>query len=308
MLGFSPIASTPIGFANTQTGAPIDTTAPTMAGAITVSSQTSGGFTLSWLTASDNVGVVGYKVSIDGGTSYTDVGNVLTSPRSGLTAATTYNVRVYAYDAAANAATPLTTTATTLSAADTTPPVMTGTISITSITSGGFTLSYSAATDNVGVIGYEVSVDTGTPSYGIVGNVLSVAKTGLVASTSYTVRVRAYDAAGLYSNVLTTVATTSQGQTLATSLTLTFKDRTGAVRAGLTGMKWAFFDQNTPDAMLAPTAKGTAASTNTSGILSLNVTGTQLVPGAAGWLIFSNSDGTATQSNLISFAGPCVVA
>ena len=94
----------------------------------------------------------------------------------------------------------------------------------------------------------------------------------------------------------------------ATSVTLTFKDRTGAVRANLTGMKWAFFDQTTPDTLLAPTAKGTGATTNSSGVLTLNITGTQLAVGSRGWLIFSNSDGTATQSNLISFAGPCVVA
>jgi hypothetical protein len=94
----------------------------------------------------------------------------------------------------------------------------------------------------------------------------------------------------------------------ATSLTLTFKDRTGAVRANLTGMKWAFFDQITPDSLLAPTAKGTGATTNASGVLTLNITGTQLAAGGKGWLIFTNSDGTTTQSNLISFTGPCVVA
>lgn len=299
--------ATPLSLAVT-TATAADGTAPVMTGPITISSQTASSFVMSWPAASDNVGVTGYKVSTDGGSTYVDVGNVLTSTRSGLTAATTFNVRVYAYDAANNTATPLTTTATTLASADTTAPVMTGTISVTAINSGGFTFSYAAGTDNVAVTGYEVSVDTGTASYTSVGNVLSVAKVNLAASTQYNIRVRAFDAAGLRSNVLTTTATTAAAQQLASSLTLTFKNRAGVVQASLTGMKWAFFDAATPDALFSPSAKGTGASTNASGILVLNVTGTQLPPGSTGWLVFSNSDGTATQSNLISFAGPCVVA
>lgn len=299
--------ATPLSLAVT-TATAADSAAPTMNGSITVSAQSTSGFTLSWPAASDNAGVTGYKVSTDNGVSYVDVGNVLTSTRSGLSAGTTYNVRVYAYDAAGNTATPLTATATTTSAADATAPVMTGTISVTAINSGGFTFSYAAATDNVAITGYEVSVDTGVASYANVGNVLSVAKVNLASSTLYNIRVRAFDAAGNRSNVLTTTATTLAAQSLASSLTLTFKNRAGVVQASLTGMKWAFFDASTPDGLGAPSAKGTGATTNSSGILVLNVTGTQLVPGATGWLVFSNSDGTATQGNLISFAGPCVVA
>jgi chitodextrinase len=286
-----------------------DGSAPVMNGAITISSQTTSSFVMSWPAATDNVGVAGYKVSTDGGNTYADVGNVLTSTRSGLTAATTYNVRVYAYDAAGNAASPLTATATTTAAVtDTTAPVMSGTIGVSSINSGGFTFSYSVGTDNTAITGYEVSVDTGTASYTSVGNVLSVAKVNLSPSTQYNIRVRALDAAGNRSNVLTTTATTAAAQQLASTLTLTFKNRAGVVQANLTGMKWAFFDSVTPDALGAPSAKGTGASTNSSGILVLNVTGTQLPPGSIGWLVFSNSDGTTTQSNLISFAGPCTVA
>lgn len=92
---------------------PEDTTPPMMNGAITVSAITSSGFTLSWSAGSDNTAVTGYEVSIDGGTSYTNIGNVLTVTETGLTASTLYNNKVRAYDAAGNQAIPLSATATT---------------------------------------------------------------------------------------------------------------------------------------------------------------------------------------------------
>ena len=284
-----------------------DTTIPTMVGVISVGTITTASFVISWQAATDNVAVTGYKVSIDGGTTYTDVGKVLTSTRTGLTAATTYNVKVYAYDAAGNASAPLTATVATTSSSDITAPVMAGSVIVSFITSGGFTFSYTAGNDNVGITGYEASIVTGIESYASVGNVLTSTKTGLLPSTLYNVRVRAFDAAGNRSNVITTTVTTAVAQQFATNLTLVFKNRAGVIQASLTGMKWAFFDTATPDGMTTPSAKGTGASTSISGVIALNITGTKLPPGGIGWLIFSNSDGTPTQGNLISFAGPCVV-
>jgi hypothetical protein len=79
--------------------------------------------------------------------------------------------------------------------ADATPPVLTGAITASGISTAGFTISWPAATDNVGVTGYEYSVDGGS-SWNDAGNVLTKAIAGLSASTAYGVRVRAYDAAG----------------------------------------------------------------------------------------------------------------
>jgi len=399
---------------NSMYTASSDTTAPVMVGSLSSSNVTTTSFTLAWQAATDAVGVTGYEVSLDNGSTYTDAGNVLTVTKTGLTQATVYNAKVRAYDAAGNRATSLSLSVTTATSSDTTAPIlsnatasatgqttatgnvstdeaggtlfylantsatatadlvkgtglstsvtalgaqtvnltgltpgtlyylhflhrdaatvrndsivantnsftttassdtvapiMTGAVSVTAINSGGFTFSYTAATDNVAATGYEASVDTGTASYTSVGNVTSVAKVNLSPSTLYNIRVRAFDAAGNRSNIISTTATTAAVQSLASAVTLTFKNRAGVVQANLTGMKWAFFDAVTPDALNAPSAKGTGASTNSSGILTLNITGTQLPPGSTGWLIFSNSDGTASQSNLISFAGPCVVA
>jgi hypothetical protein len=171
-----------------------DTTAPVMTGAITVSGQTSSGFTLAWPAATDAVGVTGYEVD-NGSGAYASVGTALTLVVTGKTAATGHAVRVRAKDAAGNYATPLTATATTSAAADTTAPVMTGEITVSAVTASGATLAWPAATDAVGVTGYECSINGGS-TYSDVGTARTVTVSGRPASTAHAVRVRAYDAAG----------------------------------------------------------------------------------------------------------------
>ena len=100
---------------------PADTTAPTMQGQLTVSNVTDVSALVSWQNALDNVGVVSYEVSINGGTSYMDVSSARQYQMSGLTASTTYQVRVRAVDAAGNRSVPLSLAVTT-NAATVTPP------------------------------------------------------------------------------------------------------------------------------------------------------------------------------------------
>jgi hypothetical protein len=94
----------------------LDTTAPVMTGSISISNVTTAGATISWPTATDGVGVVGYQYSINGGTAYIDVGAARTVTVSGRPASTAHQVRVRAYDAAGNRATPLAASFTTLAA------------------------------------------------------------------------------------------------------------------------------------------------------------------------------------------------
>jgi hypothetical protein len=102
------------------------------------------------------------------------------------------------------------------------------------------------------------------------------------------------------SGVLTagTLATTASG-------TLTLDGSTPA--ASLTGLRWAFFDQVTPDVLSAPVAKGAGATTDASGNFSVSITGTTLLAGAVGFLIIDNTDGT-TATNFKGYAGPLVVS
>ena len=94
---------------------------------------------------------------------------------------------------------------------DTTPPTLTGTLSLGSGTSSTQVISWPSGSDDIGVAGYEYSVGG---SYISMGNVLTYTITGLTASTAYTVSVRAYDAAGNRStpaitNTFTTAAASS---------------------------------------------------------------------------------------------------
>lgn len=89
-------------FAALTVGAPSDTTAPTLGGSIAIGAVTSSSIALSWQAATDNIGVTGYEVSGDGGTTYASVGNALTATLTGLAAGTTYALRVRAFDAAGN--------------------------------------------------------------------------------------------------------------------------------------------------------------------------------------------------------------
>jgi hypothetical protein len=91
-----------------------DTTPPTLTGTLTVSALTATGYTLSWPAGTDNVAVTGYEYSLDGGTTWTSVGNVLTTNISGRTPGTTDQVAVRAFDASGNRSAPPLSTSVTL--------------------------------------------------------------------------------------------------------------------------------------------------------------------------------------------------
>lgn len=106
----------------------------------------------------------------------------------------------------------------------------------------------------------------------------------------------------------TTAATlTVNAAALTVTITLTTDGTTPA--ASLTGLKWAFFDQVTPDLFLAPVAKGAIETTDGSGVLVIPITGTSLIAGQTGWLTITNSNGSASQSPAHkAFSGPAVLA
>jgi hypothetical protein len=95
---------------------------------------------------------------------------------------------------------------------DTTAPVMTGEITVSAITTSGAMLSCPAATDAVGVAGYEYSIDGGE-NYSLIANAArTVAVSGRPASTAHAVRMRAFDAAGNRATPLSASFTTLAAQ------------------------------------------------------------------------------------------------
>ncbi|NUT20932.1 MAG: beta-glucosidase [Hamadaea sp.] len=91
---------------------------------------------------------------------------------------------------------------------DTSPPTAPGTPTASAITSSGATLTWSAASDNVGVTGYDVL--NGSTVIGTSGTTSAVL-TGLTPSTAYSLTVRARDAAGNLSPSSAPVTFTTSG-------------------------------------------------------------------------------------------------
>ena len=172
-----------------------DTQPPTTPTGLTLKTATATSLTLSWNAATDNVGVAGYQVWLGNqavkvtATSYTF---------AGLPPSTAYNATVRAYDAAGNYSTLAPVLAVkTLSSngQDVTPPSQPANLAASTTSSSGFTVSWTASTDNVGVVGYQVWI--GNVATKVSGTSYTAA--GLVAGSAYNVTVRAYDAAGNWS-------------------------------------------------------------------------------------------------------------
>lgn len=99
-----------------RSGSGGDTDPPVMQGEIAVSGLTDTSFTTAVDPATDAVGVTGYQVSQDGGSTWIDKVLARTHTHAGLSPQTTYAVRWRARDAAGNWATPLAKAVTTQAA------------------------------------------------------------------------------------------------------------------------------------------------------------------------------------------------
>jgi bacillolysin len=183
-----------------------DTQAPTTPGNLTASNITETSTGLSWSASSDNVGVTGYDVYVDGNLDGSTANTSYTV--NGLSASTTYNMEVVAKDAAGNTSSPASINVTTLDPpADTQAPSTPGNLSASNTTQTSTDLSWTASSDNVGVTGYDVYVDG---SYDGSSSTTSYTVSGLNASTTYLMEVIAKDAAGNTSSPAS-VNVTTQG-------------------------------------------------------------------------------------------------
>jgi hypothetical protein len=110
-------------------------------------------------------------------------------------------------------------TAVVTASGDTTAPTLTGELTIGTVTSSSIQITWPAGADNEAVASYETSPDGST--WTDRGAVLTYTFTGLAASTSYTLRVRAKDAAGNVSTpaLSATQSTSSAIDTAAPTLT-----------------------------------------------------------------------------------------
>ncbi len=187
-----------------------DTTAPT-APTLSAAGTTTTATNLSWTAATDNVGVTGYDVYKDG-VLLASTTTATTYAVTGLTASTAYAFTVKAKDAAGNASLASNTVTVTTLTPDTTVPTA-PTLSASGTTSTATNLSWTAATDNVAVTGYDVYRNGVLLASTTTATTYSV--TGLTAATTYTFTVKAKDAAGNASLASNTVSVTTSAVTIA---------------------------------------------------------------------------------------------
>ncbi len=229
----SPASATTLGGADTQ--------APTVPSGLAASAVSASQINLTWNASTDNVGVVGYRIYRNGslaatasGTSYSD---------TGLSASTTYTYNVAAYDAAGNAsAQSSSASATTLGGADTQAPTVPAGLAATAVSASQINLTWSASTDNVGVVGYRV-YRNGSLAASVGGT--SYSDTGLSASTTYTYKVAAYDAAGNASAQSSpAIATTSSSGADTQAPTVPAALAASAVSASQINLTWSASTDN----------------------------------------------------------------
>jgi hypothetical protein len=135
-----------------------DTTPPSVPAGLFTTGLTETAFTLNWAAATDNVGVTGYDI-FQGGAF---IGNATLTEFNvtGLSPATTYSMTVKARDAADNLSAASTAlSVTTLTPPDTTAPSIPAGLAASNLDTTGFTLSWDASTDDIGVTGYDIFKD-----------------------------------------------------------------------------------------------------------------------------------------------------
>ena len=192
---------------------PPDTIPPSMPTALKTTSVGTNSVALAWNAATDNVGVSMYQVMRAGriigtvtapNTSFTDV-TVLP--------ASTYSYTVSALDPSGNmsgSSIAISVLTQSLATPDTTPPSIV-TVAGKVLSSDQINLSWNAATDNVGVSGYQVfrgGVQVATVTS------LSYGDGSLTANTTYSYAVKAFDPSG-------NVAAASNTVTLSTGTVIT---------------------------------------------------------------------------------------
>jgi chitodextrinase len=212
-----------------------DTTAPTVPEGLLATAVGQNAITLTWLAATDDVRVGGYRVFRDGVAAalVTVTGNSFSD--SGLAAGSTHSYRVAAIDAALNqSAQSNTATATTsLTNSSTTPsdnasPTAPLGLTATGISSSQISLTWNAASDNIGVAGYKIYRDGFATEVATIMSGTAFVDSFLIGSTTHSYTVQAFDVAGNMSAQSQPAAATTQPLGVVNTLVLSVN----SVKAG----------------------------------------------------------------------------
>ena len=192
----------------------LDRKAPTAPTSLKVTRVASSSITVAWKSSRDNFGVVGYAVYVNG--VLKDRTGTTSDALTGVICGTSYVIAVAAYDLAGNnsqKASVIASTSPCVAAAPTPPPAgdtqtpsAPSGLTETAATGSQVSLSWNAATDNVGVAGYRAYF-----SGNQAGSTTATNYTfnGLTCGSTYSVGVDAVDAAGNHSTIASAVVATA---------------------------------------------------------------------------------------------------
>ena len=229
-----------------------DTTPPARPSAPTLFSSSSTGATITWIPATDNIGVAGYNIYRDGA-----VVAQIATPNfrdTGLTPGATYIYGLSAFDAQGNVSAESETLTVTL--IDLTPPTVPTGLAVTGVTQTSVSLTWSASTGGGGVAGYRLLKGTSPSTIKIVqGSVLgtSYVDSRVSPKTTYYYAVESYNETGISSAPSTTISaipsssgvpavvsvTPDAGSTASQSFALLYSDTAGAASLGSV---WVWFN------------------------------------------------------------------
>ena len=182
-----------------------DTQVPTSPTNLAASNIATTSLTLTWTASSDNVGVTGYEVYMNGILKTTVA--TTTASITGLTENTNYAFYVKAKDLAENSSgNSATINATTLQFFDIIPPTSPSSITNSAKTTTSLTINWSNSSDNIGVTLYEVYFD-GVLKTSVTTTTATI--NGLTGLTTYPIYIKAKDAAGNSSISSNTVSLTT---------------------------------------------------------------------------------------------------
>lgn len=182
-----------------------DTEAPTTPTNLMASNTAETTTDLNWIASNDNIAVTGYNIYQDGNYLTSSVGNAYSV--NGLLAGTSYDFYVEAYDAAGNISNISNVVSVlTSSVVDSQAPSAPINLTASNTNENSTDLSWSASTDDVGVVAYDIYQNG---SYLNTSTTTNYFVTGLESGTAYDFYVEAYDAAGNVSNPSNVASTTT---------------------------------------------------------------------------------------------------
>ena len=167
----------------------VDGTPPSVPSNLQGTAASTSRIDLTWTASTDNAGVTGYRVYRNG----SQIGTTAATGYSdtGLSEATSYSYQVAAYDDEGNLSSQC--GAVAVYTADATAPSVPSNLQGTAASTSQINLTWTASSDNLGVIGYRV-YRNGSLVASPAGT--SWSDTGLSEATSYSYRVAGYDAGG----------------------------------------------------------------------------------------------------------------